>query len=237
MSNLSGTVFILVNDAMPRFVRLEFTSGDDAAAKIAKTNKSALPVPFRLYFAAEVADWKALERSLRFLFSKHYDPDDQAFLTINPDLLRAAIEPSVINAIELSDKDLGISPQKRAQMGHLRAANEDLNMQALNAKPGTILYFANEPSISCTALGNGLVQLDGKSLTPVQAAQVAMRKIGFDWDEIAGSDYWIKLSAQAQSSHVSNTSAVHVETIMPEKPIVPNDADDSPVMVIRNKKL
>ncbi|MBD2841012.1 hypothetical protein [Erythrobacter rubeus] len=237
MSGKEGSVFILMNDAMPGFARIDFTAKDDVAARVLKINQSALPVPFRIYMAASVYDWKALQQTLRFLFREQFDPDDPEYFTGNPELLRAAIEPAASAVHEFSDEEIGISAAKRSQMDRLRSSHEALKFMSLNAAPGTILYFSKDPSISCTALENGLVKFEGKELSPAIAARQAMRKLGFEWNELAGTDYWTPLGSSLGGNAKAAPSAMRMEAEMPEAPIVPNEVDDSPVVFVRNTKL
>ncbi|WFL75956.1 GIY-YIG nuclease family protein [Altererythrobacter arenosus] len=235
MSGREGTVFILTNDAMPGFSRVDYTTGDDLGSKISRVNKSALPVPFRLYFAAKVPDVKLVDRNLHYLFADYCDARDAQFFKINPDMLRAAIELAAISVIQVSDKEQGISAFDRAQMDRLRTAHDNVRFEALNAEAGTELYFSRDRTITCTALGNGLVEFDGTAMSPAEASASAMRAIGFDWAEVSSVDYWLSQGDPAARKARGDVIPPDVDHGMPEVPIVPNDADDSPVMFIRSK--
>ncbi len=236
MSGREGIIFILTNDAMPGFARVESTTKNDVPAKVRKINKSALPVPFRLYFAARVGDIALVDRNLHFLFADHCESRDSQFFKINPDLLRAAIELAANTIVEIEDKELGISPKARSQMQHIRASHAALRFEALNAEPGSSLSFVKDRTISCTALGNGLVEFEGEALPPAQASLKAMHKIGFDWGEVSPTAYWTPTSGVSAKGGSDEVIPPDLESEIPEVPIVPNDADDSPVMFIRNKK-
>ena len=200
MSGQAGTVFILSNDAMPGFTRVECVGKGDVADKIKQINSAPLPVPFRLYFAAKVTDWKLVQRNLHYLFAEHRDGSDASFYTVNPDELRAAVEMAAIEVLEFSDEELGITRSQRAKMDQLRSRHEDFYFKAQLPKPGTILCFSKEPSISCQALGDGMVLFDDVTVTPGVAAARALKKLGFDWEFANGAGYWVPLGANSASA-------------------------------------
>ncbi len=236
MSSKEGYVFVLINDAMPGFVRVDFSAKDNVAERIARVNQDAPPVPFRVYLAARVSDWKLVSRNLRFLFNDYCDPENPDFYTVNPELIRAAIELSVIEELELSAKDVGISARKKAQMDLLRASHQALKFLALKAEPGTCLYFARDASITCTVAEGGLVEFGDKEVTPAIAAERALSKLGFGWRDIAGTDYWTPVAPIDPSEVVSAETSTRFEAEMPEGLVVPHDTENSPIMFIRNSK-
>lgn len=237
MSARDGTVFLLCNDAMPGFTRVEYLAKGDIASKISQINSAPLPVPFRLLFAAKVNDWKLVKRNIQFLFAEHQDGNDPSFYTVNPDELRVAIEMAMIEPIELSDEDQAISGNARAKMNQLRARHEDFFFKAQLPSAGTILRFSKEPSITCQSMGNGKVNFEGKVMSPGMAALRALEKIGFHWEFAHGAGYWHAISAASGTAGDQASEFTGAEKdAMPEKPLVMEDANDSPVMFIRNKK-
>lgn len=237
MSGQEGTAFILTNDAMPGFVRFEYTVKDDLANKIRKINDKDLPIPFRLYYAAKVPDCESLDRNLHYLFSDHCDARDSRFFRMNPDMLRAAIELAATTTVNLSDEELGISPQVRARMEQIKASHDASRFGAFSAKPDTTLYFSKDTSITCTALDNGMVQYEGETVTPQEATLRALHRIGFDWSEVSATDYWVRHEFQPSNAAQAKASSSFVFDETQHVPVARNDADESPVMFIRNRKI
>lgn len=237
MSGQEGTAFILTNDAMPGFARVEFTTKDDVANKIRKINGSDLPIPFRLYFAAKVNDCGLLDRNLHYLFADHCDTRTSSFFRINPDLLRAAIELAATAVVKFTDEELGIAPEMRARMEQIRATHDASRFGAFSAQADSVLHFSKDTTITCTVLGNGLVQYDGDAITPAEATLRALQQIGFDWAEVSATDYWVQQEVHpSDASGIAGTAPTFGDG-MGNLKIARNDADDSPVMFIRNKKI
>ncbi|QIG53205.1 GIY-YIG nuclease family protein [Altererythrobacter sp. BO-6] len=237
MSGQEGTAFILTNDAMPGFARVEFTTKDDLANKIKKINRSDLPIPFRLYFAAKVNDCDLVDRNLHYLFSDHCDTRDARFFRINPDRLRVAIELAATAPIAIDDDDIGISPEMRARMDQIKASHDASRFGAFSAAPGTVLYFTKDTTITCTALGNGMVEFEGKATTPAEATRDALKAIGFDWDEAFATDYWLTQSVGPAGHGRSAESSQAAAHVAEEFAVLATEPDDSPVMFIRNRKI
>ena len=237
MSGKEGTVFILTNDAMPGFVRLDFTTKDDVTARIRKVNRSELPVPYRVEYAARVPDCEALERSLRFVFSDFCEERGSNFFKINPDLLRAAIEPAAIATVELDDEELGIEPDMRTKMDQLSAYHDALRFEALKLEPGTALNFVKDPSLTCTVIGNGMVEFEGNAATPAEASVKAMQKLGFEWDRVSATDYWVPETPHFPKGQSSKANKPGMDSVLTRMPEPADDVGNSPVMFIRNNKI
>lgn len=234
MSAKEGTVFVLTNDAMPGFVRLDHTTKNDLAARIERINRGELPVPFRLHYAAVVADCELVDRNIRFMFAEYCEKPGSKFFKINPDILHAAIELAAREVIELSDKEQGISPAERAKMDQIRAYHDAVRFEALNAEAGTVLRFSKNEALTCKAMGNGMVEIDGNPATPAEASAMAMQASGFDWPDVAATDYWVPDGPGDPGGNPA-TSSVHA--VLRAKHADPHNGSGSPIMFVRNNKI
>lgn len=237
MSAKACTAFILVNDAIPDFSRLETTTKDDLVARIGRLNRTELPVPFRLFYAASVGDGELLVRNIRFLFADRWEGGESGFFKVAPELLRAVIEPAATAVLEYSDEDLGVSPAQRAQMTSIRDYHDTLRFRALNVEPGTILQFALDPSVTCTVIGNGLVEFEEVIATPAEASLKAMHKLGFDWNEVSAIDYWTAASSDRLSADHFQAGVSIMDSALAAKKAAEEAADASPIMFVRNNKI
>lgn len=237
MSGKACTAFILVNDAMPGFARFETTTKDDVVSRVKAMNRTELPVPFRLFYAANVIDCDVLARSIRFLFADHCDGGVSTFFKMAPEILRAAIEPAAIAVLEYSDEELGISPVKQAQMRKIREYHDLLRFKAVDVYPGEVLYFSKQPTVTCIAIGNGFVEFEGSVMTPVEAALRVIGRLGFDWNEITATDYWLPLSARQGANDGLDAGASIIDPAFAAKNSMPDAVEASPIMFVRNNKI
>lgn len=236
MKKKEGIVFILTNDAMPGFTRMDYTKNDDLAQEIRKINNSDIPLPFKLYFAAQVNDCELVDRNIHYIFSNFCETRDSHFFRANPDQLRAALELSATARVELSDEEVGISPELRMHMDQIKASYDALRLGAFSAPPGTVLFFAKDTNITCTALGDGMVEFKGDKLTPGEATLRAIREIGFDWEEVSAADYWLPRVAGPATNGDAAESLGGMSPMHDRGTSLRSEVDNSPVMFIRNSK-
>lgn len=236
MSAKEGTVFVLTNDAMPGFVRFDYTTRDDLAAKIERINRAELPVPFRLNFAAVVPDCALVNRNIRFLFAEYCEEPGSNFFKMGPDPFRAAIELAATAIVELSDEEQGIAPRERAKMDQIKAYHDAVWFEALNAEAGTTLRFSKNEALKCTAIGNGMVEFDGSVATPAEASVRAMQASGFDWRDVSATEFWVpEPDGFDQPAKEAAASAVH--TVLRAKNGGAEKGSASPIMFVRNNAI
>jgi len=190
MAANEGIAYILTNEAVPGFVRVEFTEKDDLASEIRKINKTSMPLPFEVYFAAKVPDYRRLEGTLHWLFGQNRATRSREFFKISPDIMKVAIELVASSVIELSDREQGIEAGERKEIRALRAKREAQIINALNIPRGTILTLMNDEKISCTYVGRGKVNFEGKEMIYSDAALKAVQKMGYAWNTVCGLDLW-----------------------------------------------
>lgn len=236
MSAQEGTVFVLTNDAMPGFVRFDYTTNDDLAARIERINRGELPVPFRLNFAAVVPDCALVNRNIRFLFAEYCEEPGSNFFKIAPDMFRAVIELAANSTVELSDKELGIAPSKRAKMDQIKAYHDAIWFEALNTQAGTKLRFSKNAALKCTAIGNGMVEFDGTVATPAEASIKAMQASGFDWREVSATEYWVP-EPDGLDQAGSEPEGASVKTVLKAAKATVESGPASPIMFVRNNKI
>ena len=235
MAGQDGIVYLLTNESMPNFVRLDFTQKDDVAERVQRLNKGSVPMPFSLYFAARVPDCLQLERTLHLIFGERRMPRNREFFKINPDLLRAVIELAATDRVELSDKELAITSDDRLAMNQMAKRQDALEFRAIGLEPSTVLGFAMDKSIFCTVNQNGKVTFDGREMSPADAALEAVRSIGFTWNKVSsGRNYWLKRGDMYSDELAAGSTKIR-ENVAEQLNLDPQD-DDSPVLVIRRRE-
>ena len=53
-----------------------------------------------------------------------------------------------------------------------------------------VLTLAKDSAITCTVGTDGRVQFDGQVLSQSEAALIVVRRMGYQWTAVSGSDYW-----------------------------------------------
>jgi len=190
MAAKEGIAYILMNEAMPGFVKVEYTQKDDLADEVRRLNRNSMPMPYQVYFAAKVPDCDRLKKTLNFLFGKNRKGRNRDFFEISPDMLKATIELVAGTIIELNDEDQGIEASERKEINKSQMIREVQSVKTLNIPRGALLNFINEDSITCTFVGEGRVKFESEVVSLSDAALMAVQKMGYDWSTIYGFDFW-----------------------------------------------
>ena len=185
-----GFVYILVNEAMPGYVKLGLTQANDVTDRVRQLDTTAVPLPFEVYFAARVPDCTRLERTLHFVFGDKRARRSREFFRIDPDLAKAIIELVAIGDIRLTDEQQAIDPEQRHEIERVRTRRETLTFASLAIPIGSELLFAKDANITCKVAGNRKVLFRGQETSPSRAALIVVNEMGYDWSAVNGMDYW-----------------------------------------------
>ena len=185
-----GIVYILTNAAMPGYVKIGLTRNNDVALRVRQLDTTGVPLPFEVYFAANVPDCNTLERTLHFVFGEGRARKNREFFKINPDLAKAIIELVATDPIEYSDEEQAIDVGERQEIETAKKRREVRTFSVLGLQPGAMLTFTKDSSITCTVIGNRKVIFEGEEMSPSAAALKAVHSLGYTWPAVSGMAYW-----------------------------------------------
>jgi T5orf172 domain len=194
----AGIVYLLINEAMPGYVKIGLTRANDVGQRIRQLDNTSVPSPFECYFAAHVPDCERLERTLHFVFGEKRSRRNREFFTIMPDLAKAIIELVADTPVEVTDDEQSIDADERQEIEKLRDRREVRTFTTLNIPVGETLTFAKDTTITCTVVKPRKVLFRGEEMSPSAAALKLVHEMGYDWAAVNGMDYWewngVKLS-------------------------------------------
>jgi hypothetical protein len=195
-----GYVYVLINEAMPGYVKIGFTQQDDLNQRLRQLDNTSTPMPFECHYAAKVPDCRKLERTLHFVFGEKRTRANREFFKTDPDLAKAIIELVAIEVEAVSDPEQAITPEQRSEIEAVRTARaQRTTLEDLGLRPGTVLTFTKDPSVTCEVVGPRTVRFRGEEMSLSQAGLRAVREMGYNWPSVRGADYWAwegrKLSA------------------------------------------
>ena len=84
-------VYILTNEAMPGYIKIGFTT-NKIEERLRQLDKTGTPLPFELYYAAEVDDAEKEEKWLHSIFADRRVRDNREFFKMNPELATLALK-------------------------------------------------------------------------------------------------------------------------------------------------
>ena len=65
------------------------------------------------------------------------------------------------------------------------------NMEMVGIQPGSTLTFSKGDKLTCNVLDKHEIEFEGQRMSLTKAALIIIKKLGYQWDHIAGPQYWM----------------------------------------------
>jgi hypothetical protein len=184
-------VYVLTNEAMEGMVKIGRTT-TSVEQRIRELDTTSVPLPFQCFYAAEVGNSALVEGKIHRIFSDKRIRQNREFFRVDANQVREAIQlaelrdvtPKVDVVVDAAD----VQALQRALATDERRSR--LRFTELGIPAGTILTFAKDSRVTCLVVADGKVEFEGQTLSPSAAALQAVRKMGYQWAAVSGSDYW-----------------------------------------------
>lgn len=188
MTENSGIVYILTNQAMPGYVKIGKTTTSVEQRILELSRSSAIPIPFECYYAAEVADVNQVERAFHDAFGDHRINPRREFFNIQPERIVAVLKLLTLKDVTPS-QDAGVENREDAvALDVARKKRAAFNFQMASIPPGATLEFIRNESITCTvAADQKHVIFEGEEMSISAATQKALGITR----PIQGPVYWL----------------------------------------------
>lgn len=188
---MAEIVYVLTNEAMDGLVKIGLTT-TSVEERIKQLDNTSLPLPFQCFYAAEVANAALVESKLHKIFADKRVRSNREFFRVSANQVREAVQlaelkdvtPKTDVVVDVSD----IQALKNAVASEERRSR--LRFSELQIPTGSTLAFTKDPAITCAVVADGKVQYDEQTLSPSAAALLVIRKLGYNWAAVSGSDYW-----------------------------------------------
>lgn len=95
---INGIVYVLINEAMPGYLKIGFTEGP-LIDRIKGLDNTSLPLPFECFYAATVEDCKKVEKLVHDIFLEQRVRNNREFFEVDPERVKSALK-----LVELEDK-------------------------------------------------------------------------------------------------------------------------------------
>lgn len=188
---MAEIVYVLTNEAMDGLVKIGLTT-TSVEERIKQLDNTSLPLPFQCFYAAEVANAATVESKLHKIFADKRVRTNREFFRVAANQVREAIQlaelrdvtPKTDVVVDASD----LQALKNAVAGEERRSR--LRFSELQIPIGSTLAFTKDAAITCIVVADGKVQYDMQTISPSAAALQVIRKLGYNWAAVSGSDYW-----------------------------------------------
>jgi len=188
---MAEIVYVLTNEAMEGIVKIGRTT-TSVEQRIRELDCTSIPLPFQCFYAAEVDSSALVEGKLHRIFSDKRIRANREFFRADANQVREAIQlaelrdvtPKIDVVVDASD----VQALQKALATEERRSR--LRFSELGVPVGAVLTFVKDNAVTCTVVADGRVQYENHSLSPSAAALNAVKKMGYQWAAVSGSDYW-----------------------------------------------
>ena len=175
--NDSGIVYLLINEAMPGFVKIGKTNRSDPKVRIDELYNTSVPVPFECVLAVKVEDPSEVESTLHKAFASNRINPKREFFQIDPEQPAAILKLLMRMGSEdvtpsVNDENRSIPENERGTSETLRRRRPPLNFSEMGIPKGSILRSVNGND-TAEVISERKVIFRGEEMSLTQATQVA----------------------------------------------------------------
>ena len=161
-SGPEGYVYVATNPAMPDIVKIGSTTRRDAESRISQLFTTSVPVPFKLEYAAAIADDPSgVEKALHKVFAPQRLHPRREFFSIEPYQVIAILR--LLNVADVteearSDIEAETSPVDREARDRVKRRPQ-FDFYELGLSEGSVLSFVRDDEVKVEVFDNKRVRL------------------------------------------------------------------------------
>ena len=187
MSSKNEIVYILINSAMPGYVKIGRTS--NLRQRMLSLDNTSTPLPFEGFYASKVADAKFVEQQLHKAFEDNRTRKNREFFEISPERIVAALKLAEIEDVT-PKKDIVDNKDDLEALNHARLRKENFSFKKIGIPVGAILTFTRNEDITCEVAPSNKVIFKEKLQSLSAAAKEALQDMGVLWTAVQGPLFW-----------------------------------------------
>ena len=181
---MSEIIYILINEAMPGYVKIGRTN--DLERRIRELDNTSVPLPFECFYACTVKDAQFAERQLHDAFLDHRVRSSREFFEISPERAVAALKLAEIENVT-PKKDFVETPEDQQALNQARKKRSIFNFSMVDIPVGAELVFSRDENIKAMVIDNRSIEYNGEITSLSSSAQ---KILGYNYG-VAGTDYWM----------------------------------------------
>lgn len=155
---MSQIVYILTNEAMPDFVKIGFTTGT-VEKRIQELDRTGVPLPFEVYYAANVADARKEEEWLHSIFDDRRARKTREFFKINPELVTLALKRVELSEIKVK---ADLTPEQEKEIGVVKERRSRFRFANYGIPVGATLTYTRDPSVTAIVVEGDKIMIGEK---------------------------------------------------------------------------
>ncbi len=182
-------VYILTNESMPGYIKIGRTE-TSVQQRMSELDKTSVPLPFQCYYAARVKNFDRVEKTLHTAFGDFRVRASREFFKMDPYKAKVIIELLAEEDVTPKD-DSGIDAEAQEALDKVVKSSPRFNFEAVGIRPGSVLQYTSDPSLTCTVVDANHVEFKGEIVSPSRAAILANALRGGTAKSLQGPIWWL----------------------------------------------
>lgn len=147
---MNQIVYILKNESMPEYVKIGFTC-DDIKKRLKGLDRTGVPLPFEIYYAAIVEDAKKEEKWLHSIFADRRARNSREFFKMNPEHATLALKRVAIREVKI---DSGLTTEQEKEVDAVKERRSRFHFAHYGIPIGSKLAFTRDSNIVAEVVEN-----------------------------------------------------------------------------------
>lgn len=180
-------VYVLVNEAMPGYVKVGRTG--DLAARMRQLDTTGVPLPFECYYAKRVKGAAFVENRLLAAFGDHRVRKSREFLSIAPEKVKAVLQIAEGEDVMVAEEAVVESQDDIDALARAKSRKRNFTFSMIGLEPGTVLIHTHDPEATCTVHDDRYVMFRDEVMSLSRSAGIVVQRQGLS-PQVAGTAYW-----------------------------------------------
>ena len=188
---MSKIVYILTNQSMPDTIKVGIT--DNLDRRVRELDNTSTPLPFECYYAVEVQDAKAIEKKIHEGLDDKRVRQSREFFNTSPEQAKAILEiAEVMGGKNVTPiEDIVETPQDKEALDKAKKRISRYDYFGIfNIKPGEILTFYKDKTITCEVYDERQVKFRDKITSLSNSALIVLNEMGYESTSVQGAMCW-----------------------------------------------
>jgi len=184
---MSEIIYILINEAMPGYVKIGKTSTSLEQRIRELSASTSIPLPFTCFYACTVKDAVFVEHQLHDAFDNNRINPRREFFQISPERVVSALKLAEIENVT-PKKDFVESHEDQQALNQVRAEmRAKFNFKMVDIPVGAELVFSRDENIKAKVVDNKSIDFNNQTTSLSASAQ---KILGYDY-RVQGTAYWM----------------------------------------------
>ncbi|WKZ27262.1 MAG: GIY-YIG nuclease family protein [Candidatus Paceibacterota bacterium] len=155
---MSQIVYILKNEAMPEYIKIGFTHGD-VKERLRQLDRTGVPLPFEVYYAATVEDAEREEKWLHSIFADRRARVNREFFKMNPEYAALALKRAEIREVSI---DSGLTQEQEKEVDEVKTRRSKFHFGKYGIPIGSKLTFTRDSNIVAEVVEGDKIKIGDK---------------------------------------------------------------------------